>query len=99
MVEAVSDYEQDAGRPNENDREFVRSRHDFILPDGFIERITFIPNHCMGYYLARGQIAGHNFHQPTFISLLFVQFSNDVFGLLWLDLGAFAMLYRIKSFD
>jgi len=99
LIEAVSDYELDAGRPNENDRDSVKTQHAFALPDGFIERITFVPNHCMGYYLANGQIAGHNFHHPTFINLLFVPFSNDVFGLLWLNLGAFAMLYRIKSFD
>ncbi|XP_076039869.1 F-box only protein 31-like isoform X2 [Oratosquilla oratoria] len=69
----------------------------FIIPEGCTTRGYNPPSHCIARYHGFGQVAHFDFVQPSFIPVHVMVFSNDVIGVLWLDLECFSAYERIHD--
>ncbi|KAK3596890.1 hypothetical protein CHS0354_029077 [Potamilus streckersoni] len=71
----------------------------FIVPSQCEERedCKDLPKYCKARYHSKGQIAAFGYQNPSFSNNHWVMFSEDVFGVLWLDLYSFSLFNRIKE--
>lgn len=55
------------------------------------------PKVCVGRFFGQGQVAGTNFHNPSWSPCMFSLFDDRSFALTWLELFSVAMFYRSDS--
>ncbi|KAG7523434.1 F-box only protein 31 isoform X2 [Solea senegalensis] len=69
----------------------------FVLPLGVIARNEVYPRTCRKCFYGTGLIAGHGFTSPERTPGLFVQFDEDRFGFIWLELKSFSLYSRLTD--
>lgn len=56
-----------------------------------------VPDSCIAFFMAEGQIAFPNFCNPRYLACIFVVFNQLQVGLLWLDLRCFMPMYKVLN--
>ncbi|XP_067293229.1 F-box only protein 31 isoform X2 [Pseudorasbora parva] len=69
----------------------------FVLPLGVMARNEVYPRTCKMCFYGTGLIAGHGFTSPERTPGLFVQFDDDRFGFIWLELKSFSLYSRLTD--
>ncbi|KAL3859365.1 hypothetical protein ACJMK2_009589 [Sinanodonta woodiana] len=70
----------------------------FIVPRQCeMEDCRDLPTFCKARYHSKGTIAAFGYQNPTFSNNHWIMISEDVFGVLWLDLYSFSLFNRIKE--
>ncbi|ESO91018.1 hypothetical protein LOTGIDRAFT_233514 [Lottia gigantea] len=69
----------------------------FRVPDDCFERFSGTPHKCIGRFHAKGQIAGHDFSNPSRTPGHWVVFDENTFGFLWLELKSFSLYSRVQE--
>merc|ERR1719357_1129339 len=73
---------------------------DFAIPDGIRRRnMEFKTTTCKGRWSCKCQVAGHGFSHPSFIAGNFVKFSDDMFGVIFLEISSFSIFKRVQETD
>jgi len=70
---------------------------DFQVPLDFTEREAIPFKKCKGRWNCECQIAGHGFVNPEFIPGNFVLFTDDFFGVLFLELRSISLYRRVTK--
>ena len=52
---------------------------------------------CQGRWVARAQIASHNFLNPRMIGANFIKFNNEIFGVIFLELRCLSLYKRLSD--
>jgi len=52
---------------------------------------------CKGVWMCECQVAGDGYHDPSQILGLFIAYNNDMFGVVFLDLGCVSAFKRVKN--
>uniref|UniRef100_A0A8W8MPT3 Uncharacterized protein n=1 Tax=Magallana gigas TaxID=29159 RepID=A0A8W8MPT3_MAGGI len=73
-------------------------RQPFRIPEHFSDRDNrYIPEFCTFRCRAKGRIAGHSFMTPCFSKGHFIVFDESKFGMVWLELTAFSIYFRVDE--
>lgn len=59
------------------------------------ERHKDLPHVCKARFCAKGQVAGHGFTHPSYISGHWIIFNENLFGFLWFELLSFSLFHRV----
>jgi len=70
---------------------------DFQVPMDVLERETIEYNKCKGRWNCECQIAQHGFANPEFIPGNFILFSEDYFGVIFLELRSISLYRRVTQ--
>ncbi|XP_050397811.1 F-box only protein 31 [Patella vulgata] len=75
-------------------------KQSFRVPDDCFERFNRTPTSCIARFHANGQIAGHDYSNPSQTPGHWVVFNENTFGFLWLELKSFSLYSRVtEEFD
>ncbi|XP_043937677.1 F-box only protein 31 isoform X2 [Protopterus annectens] len=99
-VEAEEKIDQAAVQDGLVDAEGAQSEssgHPFVLPAGVVARNEVYPRTCRVCFYGTGLIAGHGYTSPERTPGVFIQFDDDRFGFIWLELKSFSLYSRIKD--
>jgi len=81
--------------------EFVAYKEDlllpFRLPHDCIERTKVDYRFCKGRWKCKCQVSPHGFVRPSMIAGNFVVFTEDIFGVIFIDLRSISLFYRVSE--
>lgn len=70
---------------------------DFKMPEDIWENHGINVSSCQGRWSCRCQVAGHGYSQPSFIPGNLVKFSEDSFGVIFLQINSFSIYKRLEE--
>jgi hypothetical protein len=74
-------------------------KQPFKVPDGFDSRGQTYPLFSVARFPARGQIAGHGYHNPCWTPAQFVIFEDGSFTVVWVELQCLGCFCIAKGFN
>ena len=95
VTENKNDFENYMVPPGEQDDDDLT--YDFQIPPSMYCEGDITWDKCRGRWLGEAQVAGSNYHHPSFIPANFILFNEDEFAVMFLGLNCISMYKRVKS--
>ncbi|XP_045193305.2 F-box only protein 31-like [Mercenaria mercenaria] len=74
-------------------------RQPFVIPSDIMidNRNAVCPKYCIARFHGKGTVSPMGYRNPTLINIHFIVFSENQFGVLWMDLHSFSMFSRVEE--